>query len=148
MRYCEVTRASRVLQSGTMNDKTHTPPHELIPFATATHLVPGRPNISTLWRWARRGVRSRGGSRVRLKHVRLGGRLFTSSAWLGEFGEALAAADAAHFDNEADPGASAGAINVRGASPQSDCGSMRDREVTAASRDLSRIARELAEEGL
>ena len=41
---------------------------------------------------------SRGRQRVRLRHVRIGGKIFTTAEWLNEFGQSLAAADAEHFD--------------------------------------------------
>jgi len=43
-------------------------------------------------------VIARSGERVRLQHVRIGGKLFTSARWLDEFGQRLANADAAYFE--------------------------------------------------
>lgn len=83
---------------------------ELIPLSAAAKTAPGRPSANAVWRWCRKGVRSRGGEYIRLRHVRLGGRVFTSLAWLAEFGEQLAAADAQHFDQRIEracPGARA-----------------------------------------
>jgi hypothetical protein len=74
-----------------------------IDLADAAKLVPGHPHASTLWRWSRRGIKARDGSRVRLEHVRLGGKVFTSREAIERFGAALAAADAAHFDPPAPP---------------------------------------------
>ena len=69
-----------------------------IDMATAAKTLPNRPHIATIWRWARRGVKVRGrDERIRLRHVRIGGRVLTTAAWLTEFGETLAQADAAHF---------------------------------------------------
>jgi hypothetical protein len=76
-------------------------------------------------------VRSRGGEYIRLRHVRLGGRVFTSLAWLAEFGEHLAAADAEHFDS-------------RARSKQIP----RSTDVAAGSTRLAEIERELKSEGL
>lgn len=41
---------------------------------------------------------SRSGTRVRLEHVRIGGKIFTTAQWVEEFGKALAQADASYFD--------------------------------------------------
>jgi len=49
-----------------------------------------RPHPSTLWRWARKGLRG-----VRLEYCRLGRRVVTSRAALTAFAAALAAADTA-----------------------------------------------------
>jgi hypothetical protein len=43
-------------------------------------------------------VIARSGDRVRLQHVRLGGKLFTTARWLDEFGQRLADADAEYFE--------------------------------------------------
>lgn len=51
--------------------------------AKASHLLPGRPHISTLHRWRLRGVRG-----VRLQTCLVGGRRYTTSQWLAEFIEA------------------------------------------------------------
>jgi hypothetical protein len=59
----------------------------LITLAEATKLTPGRPNISTLWRWWRHGVRGH-----KLKTIVIGGRRFTSVIWLEEFAAATTAA--------------------------------------------------------
>src|SRR5262245_55601688 len=44
-----------------------------------------RIHVSTLWRWARKGVRG-----VRLEHIRLGHRVCTSLQALSRFAQALA----------------------------------------------------------
>lgn len=69
-----------------------------ITLSQASKLTPGRPSTNCLWRWCRKGVLSRGGTRIRLQHVRIGGKIFTTAAWVAAFGEALAEADAAYFD--------------------------------------------------
>ncbi len=61
-------------------------------------IAPGRPSTNCVWRWCRRGVLSRGGDRVRLRHVRIGGMIYTTAGWLAEFGQCLADADARYFD--------------------------------------------------
>lgn len=71
----------------------------LITLTEAAKITPGRPSTNCLWRWCRRGVRSRGGERVRLEHRRIGGKIFTTPDWLDEFGRKLAEADTRHFDH-------------------------------------------------
>lgn len=58
---------------------------ELITLAQASKRLPGRPSLPTLWRWCTKGVRG-----VRLGHVRLGRRIFTSVDALSEFANACA----------------------------------------------------------
>lgn len=43
-------------------------------------------------------MKSRSGERVRLQHVRLGGIIYTTAAWIEEFGRRLVDADTKHFD--------------------------------------------------
>ena len=80
--------------------------NDLLTLSQAAKLVPGRPSSNCLWRWSRRGVLSRGGERVYLRHVRVGGMVYTSKQWLDNFGQALAEADATYFrrsDDDAVP---------------------------------------------
>ncbi|MFG0331700.1 MAG: DUF1580 domain-containing protein [Phycisphaerales bacterium] len=72
---------------------------ERISLAQAARLCPNRPSPSTIWRWARRGLKARNGRRIRLHHIRCGGRVYTTSEALDEFFQALAAADCDHFDH-------------------------------------------------
>jgi len=69
-----------------------------ISLSAAAALCPGRPSANALWRWARRGIKSRGGGCIKLNHVRVGGKLFTSAEALHKFFADVAAADAAYFD--------------------------------------------------
>jgi hypothetical protein len=102
-------------------------------FAEAARRLPplrkGRPvNPATLWRWATRGVRTRGGVIVRLEILRLGGTCCTSAEALARFFRALTAGTAQAFGttelspqrdspkNEADGLAHVTAVDVRGAS--------------------------------
>ncbi|MBW7906227.1 MAG: DUF1580 domain-containing protein [Phycisphaerae bacterium] len=71
---------------------------EYITLTEAAKIAPGRPSTNCIWRWCRRGVKARGGERVRLQHVRIGGMIYTSARWLEAFGRALADADAKYFD--------------------------------------------------
>ncbi len=75
--------------------------HELtehLTMAQAAKVLPSHPSPNCLWRWCRKGVKSRSGERVHLQHVRLGGVIFTTAAWVEEFGSRLAQADVEHFD--------------------------------------------------
>jgi hypothetical protein len=71
---------------------------EHITLSESAKITPGRPSTNCLWRWCRRGVLSRSGQRIRLEHVRIGGKLFTTTRWVEQFGKALAQADASYFD--------------------------------------------------
>lgn len=71
---------------------------QLLTLTQAAARLPHRPHSSCLWRWCRKGVLARSGERVRLRHVRIGGKIFTAQPWLTEFGQALATADASHFE--------------------------------------------------
>ena len=53
---------------------------ELLSLAEASRLLPNRPHVSTLWRWCRRGVKG-----VRLQTVIVGGRRYTTAAFLSDF---------------------------------------------------------------
>ncbi len=66
----------------------------------AAKRTPGRPHASTIWRWCRKGVKTRRGDRVHLKHVRAGARVFTKEEWLTAFFEQVAEADVEHFAAE------------------------------------------------
>ena len=78
-------------------DSRPTPAEEFITLSDAAKFSPGQPNTAAVWRWARQGVKARSGDRVYLRHVRVGGRIFTRPDWLGEFFSATAQADAEHF---------------------------------------------------
>lgn len=71
---------------------------EHLTLAQAAQLAPGRPSANCVWRWCREGVKAKSDERVRLKHTRFGGRIYTTRAWLEAFGLALAEADAKHFE--------------------------------------------------
>lgn len=64
-----------------------------ISLAEAAAIVPGRPAVGTIWRWARRGIRSQTGSKIRLRHVRVGGRIYTTETWLRDFFDASVGTD-------------------------------------------------------
>lgn len=69
-----------------------------ITLAQAANLSPGRPSSCAVWRWCRTGIKARSGGRIRLDHIRAGGRIFTTEADLQIFFERVAQADRDHFD--------------------------------------------------
>lgn len=71
-----------------------------VTLAEAAKLTPTRPAIGTIWRWCRRGLKSRSGKKVRLSHVRVGGRVLTTPEALDAFFAKLAEADCEYFDHE------------------------------------------------
>jgi hypothetical protein len=73
-------------------------PNEHLTLTEAAKLAPGRPSSNCIWRWCRRGVLARGGERIRLEHIRAGGKILTTAAWLATFTKRLAEADTAYFD--------------------------------------------------
>ena len=68
----------------------------------AARIVPGRPHVSSVWRWCRKGVKTRSGQRVRLEHCRYGSRIFTSKQALDRFAHRLAEADVENFAGSSD----------------------------------------------
>jgi len=113
-----------------MNSKADENKH--LTLTQATELIPGTPSSNCVWRWCREGVKSRGGKRVYLKHIRLGGRLFTTRRWINEFGTELAEADAEHF----------------GRSIESEVRSHAHRRSLQSTADINRAVHESAEEEL
>lgn len=76
---------------------------DYITLTEAAKLAPSRPSVNCIWRWCRKGVLARNGERLRMQHVRIGGKLYTNAAWLVEFGQALAQADTEYFKLESRP---------------------------------------------
>jgi len=118
------------------------PAENLITLTNAAKIAPGRPSTNCLWRWCRRGVRARDGQRVRLQHLRIGGKIFTTLGWLEEFGRHLAEADTKYFDLCEAAAHAAAAVEPplqrrRRRSKQDDCAGHRDgRELDDAQREL------------
>jgi hypothetical protein len=104
----------------------------------AAKLAPGRPSTNCMWRWCRKGVLARSGDRVRLQHIRMGGKLYTTSQWVQEFGRRLAEADARYFDR---------AAPERVSEPPT-CHPRQERQPLRKTVDLEAIERELAEAGI
>ena len=81
----------------------HASSEEYITLSQAANASPGRPSANCVWRWCRKGIKARNGDITRLQHVRVGGQIFTTFKWLTEFGERLASAHAAYFDQQLSP---------------------------------------------
>ena len=94
---------------------------------------PGRPHAATVWRWARRGVKARSGERIRLEHVRVGGRIFIPADALDRFFKAVSDADAEHFDRR---------------NQKSDRPSPLTRTELQRERDIERAKTTLADAGI
>jgi hypothetical protein len=60
---------------------------QLLTFTQAAKLLPGRPNVATLWRWRTAGCRG-----VKLETVLVGGKRYTSQEALQRFVDATTAA--------------------------------------------------------
>lgn len=128
-------------------DTTSSPLGSLLSLAEGAQHAPGRPTANCLWRWCRRGVLARDGSRIRLQHVRVGGRVMTSVEWIREFGQRLSAADAAYFDAKLAEAQEAPPRAAKFAAPKRP----RQRKQRRATEDPDRAARvrqELDHEGL
>ena len=61
----------------------------LLSITVAAREVPGRPHVSTIWRWVNRGIRG-----IKLETVMVGGRRFTSREALERFHQRITAASA------------------------------------------------------
>ncbi len=72
-----------------------TAPSDALSLSEAAKAIPGRPHVSTLWRWATRGVRG-----VRLRTFVIGGRRFTDVAAIEEFIRRTTAASAIRCSDE------------------------------------------------
>ena len=60
---------------------------DYLTLSQAAKTLPGRPHLSTLHRWRQRGVRG-----IKLQTALVGGRRYTTRAWLDEFIDAITAA--------------------------------------------------------
>jgi hypothetical protein len=76
----------------------HRADDEYLTFSEAAKTVPGRQvSRSTVWRWARKGVKVRGGSYIHLQHIRRGGTPLTTLAWMTDFFTELARQDQDYY---------------------------------------------------
>ena len=48
----------------------------------ASKNIPGRPSVSTIWRWINKGI---GANSIKLKSIRVGGKRYTTSEMIDEF---------------------------------------------------------------
>jgi len=132
----------------TQNDRSprQWEPDERVTLSQAARIAPGGVSPNCIWRWCRRGVLARTGERVRLEHVRIGGKLYTTPRWIDEFGRRLADADAEYFEiaDEESPAPSAGPPPRRRARRLS--ASRQSDEADEARRE--RVRAELEAEGL
>lgn len=134
-------------------DATLTPPAAssqgsapLISLTEAAHRVTGTPSVSAIWRWCRRGVLARNGQRIRLQHRRIGGKIFTSEAWMDAFTKSLTDADEAYFRAKQD--AASGAAPRAAAFDASKRPRRPRRPQTTGNPDRQRqVERDLREEG-
>lgn len=78
----------------------HEQRDQFITLTQAAKIAPGRPSTNCMWRWCRRGVIARSGQRIKLEHIRMGGKIFTTQLWIDAFGRKLAEADAQYFDRD------------------------------------------------
>lgn len=100
---------------------------EYLSLTEACKIVPSRPAACSLWRWCRKGVKTRDGGRVYLQHVRIGGKVYTTRDWLDAFFRETAEADNEHFRSK----------DTRPAKmPKGRTSKQRDAAVAQANRDL------------
>lgn len=71
---------------------------------------------------------------MRLEHVRVGGKIYTTARWLKDFGKAVAEADRAYFDLQ-EPVSGGGSVG----------GEQRPRHLAHRRPSASRIERQLQE---
>lgn len=98
-----------------------------------------RPDTTTVWRWARHGLRARTGELVHLAHVRCGSRLLIKAEGIAEFFERLTAADSEYFtrkvaEREAARKSERDAAKAR---PQKRTPKQRERDLAAARKVLA-----------
>ena len=112
----------------TPSPRVHT--KNAIPLSEAAKFAPGRPSTCAVWRWCRVGIRTKTGQRVKLSHIRVGGRLYTSKAALNAFFAAVAEADAAYFSDTLSDASRIAHSNL----PTPKC---RQRQIDRANAELS-----------
>lgn len=67
---------------------------KLLTLTQAAKLLPHRPHLSSVWRWVRQGVQG-----VRLEHVKVGRRLFTTEEAVKRFIARLTEVDREAYTN-------------------------------------------------
>ena len=73
---------------------------DYLSLSQATKVIPGNPNVCSVWRWIRRGVKCRNGLRIKLDHRRIGGKMFVTPTGLDDFFRRTAAADQEFYDQQ------------------------------------------------
>jgi len=71
---------------------------EYLTLPQAAKACPSRTHESALYRWIVKGVLSRSGARIKLEHLRVGRKMFTTREWLFTFFRELAAANVAYAE--------------------------------------------------
>lgn len=80
-----------------VQDVQTVPADGKITLTEAAKLTPARVSPNAVWRWCRRGIKARSGAQITLRHIRCGGRVFTTRAWMDMFFSAVADADREYF---------------------------------------------------
>lgn len=86
-----------------MTDKDESTDAAYLSLNEISAMLPGRPGTGAIWRWCRRGVKSRGGERIKLQHARAGRKIVVQRGWLDRFLTDLAAADMPTLERAASP---------------------------------------------
>ena len=98
-----------------------------ISLSNAAKRSPGRPSSNAVWRWCRRGIKTRSGARIHLEHIRVGGKIFTTAEALDRFFSAVAEDDVEHFRHR---------DRVEPPSSEVSERNHRDREIDRARKEL------------
>jgi hypothetical protein len=116
-----------------------TAPSDYIDLCMAAKLFPGDPSASCIWRWCRKGCKSRSGRRVYLSHQRVGGKLYITREWAAQFLDDLASEDQKHFASLAgDAAGPGGSSTAPTASPSGFQIPPRQRTAAQREADISR----------
>ena len=92
---------------------------------------------------------ARNGQRIRLQHVRIGGKLFTTTEWVTQFGLSLAEADVSYFDLDSAPVLHNGVVDPHSSTPALHRSASHTRPTRPARTNEQRQAAiERAERGL
>jgi hypothetical protein len=102
---------------------------QYITLTQATKLCPTRPHTATIWRWCRKGVKTRSGERIRLEHVRMGGRVLTTEENMLRFFKEVADSDTRYFESFDKP-------IIPTVRPRRCSAARRQKEIAAAERRL------------
>lgn len=70
---------------------------EYLTMAQAGQTAPGCPTSAAVWRWCQKGLKAHNSTVINLRHIRVGGRVYTKKEWIDQFFDDLASADLEHF---------------------------------------------------